>query len=191
MGNVGFLAFDLRSGHDYQGLTEEQEKNRQLLREAMWSQGFRKLRSEFWHYFYQMERNESIYYDFDIRDDYKIREDKTIIIPSKHYKACDARGDLAQVMYRPSQPPRRERKKKTPTCVSTPLSEVDALSVAHTLFDIKNLIENMGGRVEVTKRKKKKLLKIDVTLQGHRQTFYQQGDKRMRKKQLREFLQGL
>jgi hypothetical protein len=61
----------------------------------------------------------------------------------------------------------------------------------HTLFDIKNLIERMGGRVEVTKRKKKKILKIDVTLQGQSQTFYQQGDKRMRKKKLKDFIRAV
>jgi len=106
------------------------------------------------------------------------------------YKVCNERGDLAQVIYRPSEPLRRERKKRIPTQVAMPLSEVDALSATHhTLFDIKSLIEKMGGRVVVTTRKKKKLLKIDVTLQGHSQTFYQQGDKRMRKKQLKDFLQ--
>lgn|GEM_PF-3900666 len=108
------------------------------------------------------------------------------------YKVCNARGDLEQVIYRPSQPPRRERKKKIPTHVAMPLSEVDALSATHhTLFDIKSLIEKMGGRVVDTTRKKKKLLKIDVTLQGQSQTFYQQGDKRMRKKQLKDFIKSL
>lgn len=72
------------------------------------------------------------------------------------------------------------------------LSRADALSTMnHTLFDIKNLIEKMGGRAVITFRKKKKLLKVDVTLQGQSQTFYQQGDKRMRKKQLKDFLKSL
>ncbi len=70
------------------------------------------------------------------------------------------------------------------------LSEVEALSATHhTLFDIKNLIEKHGGRAAITFRKKKKIFKIDVTLQGQSQTFYQQGDKRMRSKQLKEFIQ--
>lgn len=108
------------------------------------------------------------------------------------YRVCNERGDLEQVIYRPSQPPQRERKQRVQRCVFPAVSEVDALSATHhTLFDIKNLIERMGGRVVVTTRKKKKVLKIDVTLQGQSQTFYQQGDKRMRKKQLKDFIRAV
>jgi len=90
-----------------------------------------------------------------------------------------------------SSPVLRSSKKRS-SAITKHLSEVDVLSaVHHTLFDIKNLIEKMGGCVAVTTRKKKKILKIDVTIHGQSQTFYQQGDKRMRKKQLQDFLQAV
>lgn len=77
------------------------------------------------------------------------------------------------------------------SAVKAALSEVEALSATHhTLFDIKNFIKRMGGRVVVTTRKKKRFFKIDVTLLGQHQTFSQQGNKRTRKKQLKEQLKG-
>jgi hypothetical protein len=112
----------------------------------------------------------------------------------KDQVAADAlRRDLVvKGLLQEERKPRRERKKKIPTCVSAPLAEVGTLSAAHhTLFDIKNLIEKMGGRVVVTTRKKKKILKIDVTLQGQSQAFYQQGDKRARKRQLEDFTRSI
>lgn len=82
MGNVGFLAFNERSGHNYtEHLEKDQRRNRKLLLELMWSKGFRKLRSEFWHYFLDMERNTALFYDFDIKDDYELDEDGIIMIP--------------------------------------------------------------------------------------------------------------
>lgn len=80
MGNVGFIAMDPRSSHDFKDLNPDQSQNRKLLLELMWSQGFRKLRSEFWHYFYNMERNTDIFYNFPVRDDYLVKEDGTIIV---------------------------------------------------------------------------------------------------------------
>jgi D-alanyl-D-alanine dipeptidase len=81
MGNVGFLAFDARSAHLCQDLTLKQAENRKKLLSLMHNHQFRKLRSEFWHYFYKMERNEDYYFNFPIRDDYLIRESGELMIP--------------------------------------------------------------------------------------------------------------
>lgn len=84
MGNVGFLAFDERSGHEYSELTDIQLKNRQLLLGLMEGRGYQRLRTEFWHYFYKRERNTDTYYNFPIRDDYLVREDCTLVLPEKN-----------------------------------------------------------------------------------------------------------
>lgn len=80
MGNVGYLAFDFRSSHYFLDLTSKQKKNRSLLLELMNSHNFQKLNSEFWHYFYKRERNKENYYNFLIKDNYKISEEGFLII---------------------------------------------------------------------------------------------------------------
>jgi len=67
---VGYLAFDKRSSHAYEDLTEAQKKNRTLLRQLMVGHGFEELDTEFWHYYYGRSRNKDHFYDMDIRDDY-------------------------------------------------------------------------------------------------------------------------
>ncbi|WP_051908742.1 M15 family metallopeptidase [Candidatus Odyssella acanthamoebae] len=80
MGNVGYLAFDLKSSHHRCGeLTSKQAKNRSLLTDLMIKNGFEILRSEFWHYFFKRDRNRENYFNFAIQDDYMVSEEGTIL----------------------------------------------------------------------------------------------------------------
>ena len=57
--------FSRISSHDYEGLTPQQKKNRQLLREGMLDAGFDDYVEEWWHYTFKTE-GEKVYYDFPI-----------------------------------------------------------------------------------------------------------------------------
>ena len=57
--------FSKISSHDYEGLTPQQKKNRQLLREGMLAAGFDDYVEEWWHYTF-ITGGEKIYYDFPI-----------------------------------------------------------------------------------------------------------------------------
>jgi len=67
---VGYLCFDQRSWHSFNLLSDEQKQARQLLCQVMQEEGFTMLETEFWHYYYQPERNPDTPYFFPIRDDY-------------------------------------------------------------------------------------------------------------------------
>lgn len=97
---------------------------------------------------------------------------------------------LQEVVYNPAQPLQKRKDRKIPLPKTQKIaSATEALSATHhTLFDIKKIMEEMGGSAHFAMRKNRKPLKIDVTLNGHKQVFYEQGDKRMRKKQVEEFL---
>lgn len=83
MGNVGYLAFDKKSGHDFDDLTIDQRRNRKFLYDIMSGHGFSFLLEEFWHYYYDVKRNRDLFFDFDIRDDYEIAEDLSLKISMK------------------------------------------------------------------------------------------------------------
>jgi len=57
--------FSKISSHDYDELTPQQKKNRQLLREGMLAAGFDDYAEEWWHYTC-IDEGEKIYYDFPI-----------------------------------------------------------------------------------------------------------------------------
>lgn len=66
---------DMGSGFDYFGelshtenasITEEQKKNRMLLKELMEGRGFRNFSQEWWHYSYKPEPYPDTYFDFDV-----------------------------------------------------------------------------------------------------------------------------
>ncbi len=71
---VGYLCFDERSCQSYKNITQEQLQNREFLRSLMFSQGFKDLETEFWHYYYKQERNLHYFFNFDVRDDYPVDE---------------------------------------------------------------------------------------------------------------------
>ncbi|MBA3813617.1 MAG: D-alanyl-D-alanine carboxypeptidase family protein [Alphaproteobacteria bacterium] len=70
VGNVGYLAFDERSGHSFDELTKEQKENRKLLYDVMIDHEFKPLAEEFWHYYFAPHRNKDMFFDFDVRDNY-------------------------------------------------------------------------------------------------------------------------
>lgn len=78
MGNVGYLAFDERSWHAFDKLTVTQKENRKLLHDMMIGHEFELLETEFWHYYFSPHRNKETFFNFDIRDDYKILPDLTL-----------------------------------------------------------------------------------------------------------------
>jgi D-alanyl-D-alanine dipeptidase len=78
MGNVGYLAFDERSWHAFDELTVKQRDNRKLLHDMMMDHEFELLETEFWHYYFSPHRNKSFFFDFDIRDDYRILPNLTL-----------------------------------------------------------------------------------------------------------------
>lgn len=78
VGNVGYLAFDERSWHSYPYITPEQKENRKLLYNLMAEHEFEYLEEEFWHYYFDRDRNKENYFNFDIRDDYAVNADLTI-----------------------------------------------------------------------------------------------------------------
>lgn len=83
MGNVGYLAFDKKSGHDFDDLTIDQIRNRKLLYDTMIEHGFSFLQEEFWHYYFDVHKNRDLFFDFDIIDDYEVAEDLSLKISMK------------------------------------------------------------------------------------------------------------
>lgn len=65
MGGV-FDYFGELSHPNYQGITEQQKANRQLLREVMLRHGFKPLDSEWWHFTLKNEPYPDTYFDFPI-----------------------------------------------------------------------------------------------------------------------------
>jgi D-alanyl-D-alanine dipeptidase len=61
-----FDFLDERSGHGAKGLTEEQENNREILKEAMAEAGFKPYKNEWWHYSIETEPYPDTYFDFPI-----------------------------------------------------------------------------------------------------------------------------
>ena len=83
MGNVGYLCFDERSGHAFSDLTDDQKANRKLLHDVMLTHGFKDLDTEFWHYYFEPERNKDVFFDFDVCDNYATSSDFSLILPDK------------------------------------------------------------------------------------------------------------
>lgn len=75
MGSVGYLAFDEVSWHSFGDLTKEQKENRSLLYDLMIDHGFEYLETEFWHYYFEPNRNKAVFFDFDIIDNYPLSKD--------------------------------------------------------------------------------------------------------------------
>ena len=61
-----FDLFSERSHPDYTNITEEQKKNREILRNAMVKAGFSGVDSEWWHYTYKDEPYKDTYFNFDV-----------------------------------------------------------------------------------------------------------------------------
>ncbi len=78
MENVGYLAFDTRSSHEYSDLSEIQIENRKMLLGLVEKHHFIKIRAEFWHYFYKRDRNKTTCFNFPIRDNYLLNEDGSL-----------------------------------------------------------------------------------------------------------------
>ena len=62
-----FDLFDTRSNRNYEGLTETQKTNRNILENAMTEAGFDGADSEWWHYTYKDEGYKDTYFDFDVK----------------------------------------------------------------------------------------------------------------------------
>lgn len=62
-----FDFFGARANTEYPGISAEQRRNRNLLREAMAAQGFRNYPMEWWHFTFQPEPTPSVIYDVPIR----------------------------------------------------------------------------------------------------------------------------
>lgn len=65
MGGV-FDWFGVESHFDYQGLTAEQRRNRQALRNAMLHAGFKSIRTEWWHFTLRNEPYPNTSFDFPV-----------------------------------------------------------------------------------------------------------------------------
>lgn len=61
-----FDYFGEESHPDYKGITDEQYKNRMILREAMMSHGFKPLETEWWHFTLEDEPYKDTYFTFPI-----------------------------------------------------------------------------------------------------------------------------
>ena len=61
-----FDYFGEESHPDYRGITDEQYKNRMILREAMLSHGFKPLETEWWHFTLEDEPYKDTYFTFPI-----------------------------------------------------------------------------------------------------------------------------
>ena len=64
-----FDYFGEQSHPDYKGITEQQYKNRMILRDAMLSHGFKPLDTEWWHFTLEKEPYTDTYFDFPINKD--------------------------------------------------------------------------------------------------------------------------
>lgn len=64
-----FDYFGEQSHPDYKGITEQQYKNRMILRDAMLAHGFKPLSSEWWHFTLEKEPYPDTYFDFPINKD--------------------------------------------------------------------------------------------------------------------------
>ncbi len=62
-----FDFFGERSHLDYVGLTEQQRKNRHILREIMQDGGFRGISCEWWHFILKDEPFADVYFDFAVK----------------------------------------------------------------------------------------------------------------------------
>lgn len=63
----GYDFFDLVSWPSSTEVTQEQQRNRMLLREAMLAQGFVPLEQEWWHFTLRAEAHRDAYFDFPVR----------------------------------------------------------------------------------------------------------------------------
>jgi len=63
-----FDFFGEPSHPDYAGVTNEQRRNRMLLREAMLARGFKPLSTEWWHFTLRNEPYPDTYFDFPVRE---------------------------------------------------------------------------------------------------------------------------
>ncbi len=63
-----FDFFGEKSHPDYAGVTEQQHRNRMLLREAMLARGFKPLSTEWWHFTLRDEPYPDTYFDFPVRE---------------------------------------------------------------------------------------------------------------------------
>jgi D-alanyl-D-alanine dipeptidase len=61
-----FDFLDVLSRHGAAGLTEEQENNREILKEAMTEAGFKPYKNEWWHYSIETEPHPDTYFDFPV-----------------------------------------------------------------------------------------------------------------------------
>ena len=61
-----FDLFSEISHPDYKNLTDEQKKNRKILRDAMLKAGFKGISSEWWHYTLKNEPYKNTYFDFNV-----------------------------------------------------------------------------------------------------------------------------
>lgn len=67
----GFDFFGDISNHGTDLITPEQERNRNILRDAMVAAGFEIYPEEWWHYLLKDEPYPDTYFDFEVRDDYR------------------------------------------------------------------------------------------------------------------------
>jgi D-alanyl-D-alanine dipeptidase len=63
---TSFDCFDKKANTDASGLTQEEVKNRALLRDAMEARGFKSYPFEWWHYTFEPEPYPDTYFDFPI-----------------------------------------------------------------------------------------------------------------------------
>jgi D-alanyl-D-alanine dipeptidase len=63
---TSFDCFDKKANTDAAGLTQEEVKNRALLRDAMEARGFKSYPFEWWHYTFEPEPYPNTYFDFPI-----------------------------------------------------------------------------------------------------------------------------
>lgn len=68
MGGV-FDYFGDRSHDNFPDLTPEQKRNRQILNEAMFAEGFKTIEEEWWHYTLKNEPYPNTYFTFPVRTD--------------------------------------------------------------------------------------------------------------------------
>ena len=62
-----FDFFDDISHSDYQNISDEQKKNRKILKDAMLKNGFKGIKSEWWHFTLKNEPYPNTYFDFDVK----------------------------------------------------------------------------------------------------------------------------